>query len=289
MKECFKELNLRSERLGMIDQCNDVIEEYQAAGLKLTLRQLYYQLVTKNIITNEERSYKNLGNLLSDARLAGLVDWDAIEDRVRVPKLPNEFKNLSELVNAALRSYRLPRWDGQDAYVELWVEKDAISGVLSPMATRYHVTLMVNRGYSSQSAMYEAANRFRSHNNKDKVLLYLGDHDPSGEDMVRDIRDRLVMFGEYVHVEKIALLMSQIEQYNPPPNPTKITDSRANGYIKKHGESCWEVDALPPDVLHSIVESKIRQWLDAGKMQAIIEKENDDKAVLRRIVAEYDD
>ena len=278
MKKVFKIFNFRNDRLEMIEACNGIITQYQAQKLTLTLRQLYYQLVTKNVISNEERSYKTLGNLVSDGRLAGLIDWDAIEDRVRVPRIPQEFKDLPELVRAAHDAYRLPRWKGQENYVELWVEKDAISGVLAPLANQYHITLMVNRGYSSQSAMYESANRFKAEYIKSRKpdtklkqgrLLYLGDHDPSGEDMVRDISDRLEMFGADVIVEKIALTMNQVQEYDPPPNPAKLTDSRSAGYIEKYGDSSWEVDALPPEVLHTIVKEAILNYVDLWRMQEV--------------------
>lgn len=284
MKYKFKDVNFRPDSLARIKLCNEVVTSYQGQGLRLTLRQLYYQLVVRNVVPNTERSYKNLSTLVSDARLAGLMDWEAIEDRVRQPRLPPEFANLGELIEAAISSYRLPRWAGQDYYVELWVEKDALAGVLAPLARKFHVTLMVNRGYSSQSAMHESANRFLDHEVQ-PVLLYLGDHDPSGEDMVRDIRDRLLMFGVHrIDVRKIALTMEQVEKYNPPPNPAKITDPRSNGYIAKHGESSWEVDALPPEVLAKIIESHINQFLDGGMMNAIIQQENKDKERLRKLV-----
>jgi hypothetical protein len=291
VKETFKSTNFRADRLTMVDHCNEIINRYQAQRLRLTLRQLYYQLVTRNIITNQEKSYKNLGNLVSEARLSGLVDWDSIEDRVRVPRKPNEFANLKELVDAALYSYRLPRWKDQNHYVELWVEKDAISGVLSPMASQYHITLMVNRGYSSQSAMYESAKRFMSHTDEYtySILLYLGDHDPSGEDMVRDIQDRLDMFGANVSVHKIALTMEQVEQYNPPPNPTKLTDTRSPAYIEKHGNQSWEVDALPPDVMHQIVEDSILEYVDMDLMNAVKVQEELDKKRLLGFVSSIKD
>jgi len=288
MKRAYKQINLRDDRLAMVEQCNTVISRYQRQGLTLTLRQLYYQLVTQNIIANKERSYKNLGNLVSDARLGGLIDWDAIEDRVRVPRSSSQWNNIAGLVESALDSFRLPRWKGQDSYVELWVEKDAISGVLSPIADEYHVTLMVNRGYSSQSAMHEAALRFRTEERREAghvkqlKLLYLGDHDPSGEDMVRDIQERLLMFGANVVVEKIALTMDQVEEYNPPPNPAKLTDTRSNAYIEKHGDESWEVDALPPDVLHQLIEDAILGYLDLEKMDKIKEQEEEDKIALTK-------
>lgn len=283
MKVWFRDRSFRKESENLIDSCNEVVEQYQGQGLKLTLRQLYYQLVTKTIITNEERSYKNLSTLVSDARLAGLIDWDAIEDRVRVPDVPGEFKDLNDLVDAALYSYRLPRWDGQKNYVELWVEKDALAGVLRTMAKKYHVTLMVNRGYSSQSAMYEASRRFTDQDAKKELwLLYVGDFDPSGEDMVRDVADRMGMFGvPGLRVVKVALTPDQVKKYKPPPNPAKRKDPRSKEFIKKYGASSWEVDALPPNVLHSLIDKLMKQLLDIPKMNAIMEREKVDKERLK--------
>lgn len=130
MKHEYVSKNFRPEGLAKIAECNRIIRKYQGMDLKLTLRQLYYQLVTQNTIANSEREYKRLGNLVSEARLAGMVDWAAIEDRGRVPHTPNEFSSATSLIEAAIASYRLPRWKGQENYVELWVEKDALSGVL---------------------------------------------------------------------------------------------------------------------------------------------------------------
>jgi len=319
-KIAFKSVNFRADSLALIKLCEEVIDDYLAQDLRLTLRQLYYQLVTKNVVTNTDRSYKNLGNLVADARMAGLLDWDAIEDRVRRPRRAGEYENLADLTETALRSYRLPRWKGQDAYAELWVEKDALAGVLEPLAWEHHVTLMVNRGYSSASAMYEAAQRFiaaceetpddraddaemvgeayRDGNeetggesinlSRRPVLFYLGDHDPSGEDMVRDVRDRLRLFGIDVDVVKVALTTAQVKQYRPPPNPAKVTDSRAAAYIAKHGASSWEVDALPPNVLAQIVRASFRSILNVKKMNAVKAQEEQDKERLRAAVAKLE-
>jgi hypothetical protein len=309
----FRDVNFRDSSRSLIRLCNEVIANYQEQGLRLTLRQLYYQLVTRNAITNEEKSYKNLGSAVSDARLAGLMDWDAIEDRVRVPRRASEFDDLRDLVKAALRSYRLPRWEGQEHYAELWVEKDALAGVLEPLAREHHVTLMVNRGYSSQSAMFEASRRFieackvKDDGSEDAldqvgsaypdgpegdevglirhpVLFYLGDHDPSGEDMVRDVHDRLSMFGIDVEVQKIALTTAQVKQYNPPPNPAKMSDSRAAAYVAKHGRFSWEVDALPPEVLARIVRASFRSIIDREKMDEVVKREETDKGKLTKAV-----
>jgi hypothetical protein len=284
MKQCFVPKNFGADRKATIDTANSIIATYQAQGYRLTLRQLYYQFVSKDLIQNTERSYKNLGATISDGRLAGLIDWDAIEDRVRVPKVPLEFSSVEHLVNSATSWYRLPRWDGQENYVELWVEKDALAGVLQPIAHEFHVTLMVNRGYSSQSAMFESARRFQgSGHGMAKHLLYLGDHDPSGEDMVRDVGDRLEMFGvAALRVKKLALTMGQVEQYQPPPNPAKLSDSRAAKYVDKHGDQSWEVDALPPNVLGEIIRTELQTLVDQDKVDAVVERENVHKRQLAK-------
>lgn len=281
-KICFIEKKFYGDRRGIIANANSIVADYERQGYCLTLRQLYYQFVSRNLIENSERSYKNLGATISEARLAGLIDWTAIEDRVRVPRMSPDWDNVADLVESAVESYRLPRWKDQENYCELWVEKDALAGVLWPLAQEHHVTLMVNRGYSSQSAMFEAAMRFRR-KEANLFLFYLGDHDPSGEDMVRDVRDRLQMFGvENLQVKKLALTMAQVRQYNPPPNPAKLSDSRAAGYVAKHGDYSWEVDALPPEVLSEIINAEISKLIYGPALEQIKRQEEKDKSALRK-------
>jgi len=264
----------------LLDKVTQVIAEYQNKGYSLTLRQLYYQLVSKNIVENLPREYKKLSRLLTDARMAGMVDWDAIEDRGRVSRIPAHFENLQEFAMAAANSYRLDRWKNQDYYIEVWVEKDALSGVIEPITRKYHVNLLVNRGYSSASAIFESAQRMTRQAygiHKNCVILYLGDHDPSGEDMVRDIQERLYRFHVNVKVEKIALTRSQVEEYKLPPNPTKRSDTRSPRYRAEHGDKSWELDALGPEVLREILECSIKQYLNLKKYDKIVRKEEDEK------------
>jgi hypothetical protein len=273
MIEQFRSIGFRDQTRAKIERVNTILAEYD--GQKLTARQVYYQFVARGWLENTPRSYQNLTSMLTDARYAGLVDWDAIEDRGREADVPADWESIDDLIDAAIRQFRLPRWDDQPCYVELWVEKQALAGVLSPIARRHHVPLMVNKGYSSASAMKAAADRFNAASSLYSTLLYLGDHDPSGEDMVRDIRDRLTEFGvRHLEVRKLALTMAQIRQFNPPPNPAKLTDSRAAAYVQKYGDQSWELDALPPHELNRLVESAIAGIVDRERMQAVIEREN---------------
>ena len=283
----FIDTAFKPRSMQQLADCQAVIARYQAQGLRLTLRQLYYQLVTQNIIPNSERAYKNLGSLISKGRLAGVIDWSAIQDRIRVPWSMPDFEDPQDLMEWALQMYRLARWEGQDDYVELWVEKDALAGVLQPLARQHHVTLMVNRGYSSQSAMYGAHQRFKAAwaDGRTCTILYLGDLDPSGEDMVRDIQERLNdVMGAVVEVKKLAITPDQVAQYNPPPNPAKMTDSRAARFVEEHGRDSYEVDALPPDVLTDIINDAFDEYIDQDSLDRVLALEDEDKAAIRRLI-----
>lgn len=284
MKESFTEkIRLNNKNKEKLELVNKIIEEYLQQGYKLTLRQLYYQLVSRGIIANNLQEYAKLSNLLVQGRMAGIVDWDAIEDRIRVPFIPYWVDDVADAISDTINQYRLDRMADQDVYIEVWVEKDALSGVLKRITSHYHVNLMVNRGYSSCTAMHDAFERIRDKQDEKRCyILYLGDHDPSGVDMVRDIRARLEEFGAEAEVIRIALTQEQIKKFNPPPNPAKITDPRAKGYIAKFGNTSWEVDALNPDVLHKIIRKAIDELIDAVKFNAKIEQEGKDRKKLEK-------
>lgn len=273
------------ENKELLDRVIAIVDEYKQQGYRMTLRQLYYQLVSRNVIENVQGNYQKISDLLKDARMTGLVDWNFIEDRVRTPRIHGEFDGPADLLDAAIASYRRPRWLDQEHYVEVWVEKDALSGVLYPITDAYHVRLLVNRGYSSVSAMHDASLRFIEavQHGKKCVLLYLGDHDPSGEDMVRDIRERLREFWAAVKVVKVALTMEQIEEHQPPPNPAKTTDPRATGYIDLHGDQSWELDALRPDVLEDILRDALDEYVDREKYDAVVATEDGEKVKLEKV------
>ena len=280
----IKPKNFRKDTILLLEKIVKVVDDYQKQGYRMTLRQLFYQLVTKNILENKESQYKKLSTLLKDARMSGLIDWDVIEDRIRVPAMPNQFEDLSDLVQTAISAYRLDRWENQEYYVEVWVEKDALYGILEPITRKYHVHLLVNRGYSSTSALHESVLKIKEQQQyKECVVLYMGDHDPSGMNMVQDIRDRFQDFGCCATVEPLALTMDQIEQYNLPSNPAKMSDPRSKEYVKEFGKISWELDALNPDVLSELISSNIEKRLDADEYQRVIDRENEEKLELVRV------
>lgn len=284
MKETFTEkLRLNKSNTSKLVIINKIIEEYSKQGYRLTLRQLYYQLVSRDIIQNNLKEYAKLSKLLVQGRMAGIVDWDAIEDRIRVPFIPYWVNDIADAIRDTVNQYRLDRMENQDVYIEVWVEKDALSGVLKRITSHYHINLMVNRGYSSCTAMHDASVRIKDKQDEKKCyILYLGDHDPSGVDMVRDIKSRLEEFGAEVEVERIALTQEQIKKYSPPPNPAKIKDPRAKDYIAKFGNTSWEVDALNPEILHKIIRKSVEELIDSEKFEEKLEQEKEDKKKLEK-------
>lgn len=291
MKELFIEKRFGSESLGMIRTISRILDDYAEQGYDLSLRQLYYQLVARNIVPNTERSYKNVGNLVSDARLAGMIDWDMIRDRGRAMIRNSHWETPADIVRTAAQAFRIDRWEDQPCYVEVMVEKQALEGVLVPVCRDLDIPFTANKGYSSSSAMYEASKRFlkKHHDGKELYVIYLGDHDPSGIDMSRDVLDRLNLFlgVEYIEVNRIALNMPQIEDLQPPENPAKITDSRARAYIQRFGRSSWELDAIEPAALARLVQDAVEALIDPSAWQASLDREEDMKLELQAFADNY--
>jgi hypothetical protein len=308
----YRPVGLTKENVERLELINSIIEDYASQGLVLSLRQLYYQLVTKNVIPNKQKEYKKLSVLITEGRMAGVVDWDAIEDRLRVPYTPSSWSNAKDIVDSAVNSFAMPRQFGQPVHIEVWIEKDALSGVLSRVTSPYHIPILVNRGYSSTSAMHDSFNRFyHAHKQGQKIrILYLGDHDPSGLDMVKDIEERILefffgrhfeqgkrnkripynMFRVYLEqigldfeIDQIALTKEQIRKYKPPHNPAKQTDSRYEKYHAEHGAKSWEVDALKPEVLNRIVEKGIAGYLDRDQFERMVKSEEKERNILKSI------
>lgn len=363
-KEKFKEINLDGsinitmDRFKGVWQANKrevinnmvlICSEYLSQGYKMTLRQLYYQLVARDMIPNHDKVYKKISTLKDAAVYSGLIDWDIFEDRGRVPHTPYSEDSIQGALQNTIDFYRLDRQLDQPNHIEVWTEKDAISNVLKNVTRPYGITLVVNKGYTSSTAIYEAYKRFEYRISKgQKVkILYFGDHDPSGLDMIRDIENRLkymfingVNFLErkvqkwwehygydiydvcahndkyedvaklghsegtdklydlfeagrkemYLDTENIfevvqvGLTMDQIKHYNPPSNPAKMTDPRQKEYVKKFGQISWEVDALTPSVMSSIVKEAIVKQLDSDIYEKVLKREKADKNQIEKII-----
>lgn len=286
----YIEKKFRPDSLLLIQKINQVVDDYHAQGYDLTLRQVYYQMVARDIIPNNQRSYKNLGSLINDGRLAGLIDWNAIEDRTRNLRGNSHWSTPGSVIGSAAYSYHLDHWKGQRNYLEVWVEKDALIGIVGQICRQLDVNHFSCRGYVSQSEMWSAAGRLKRHYDAGQniVLLHLGDHDPSGKDMSRDIVERLSLFGvEVISFRRLALNMDQIETYNPPPNPAKLTDSRANGYIREFGRESWELDALEPQVITDLIRENVEEFRDDTVYEEVVSQEREEKQFLEELAENW--
>ncbi len=275
-----KRFNL--EHSDIIDRANEIIEVYRNQGYDLTLRQLYYQFVSRDWFpdswrdaqtgsTNNERSYKKLGGIISDARRAGLIDWDAITDRTRNVRIPPHWNEPADIVAVCARQFDVDWWAKQPYRPEVWVEKDALIGVLEVACGPWRCPYFSCRGYTSDSEIWSSARRMMAHreNGQTPLVIHLGDHDPSGIDMSRDIADRLELFGEgSIEVKRIALNMDQVEQYHPPPNPAKTTDSRYRDYQDRFGDESWELDALNPETLTGLINDAMQEIVEGDEWEA---------------------
>ncbi|EAC5983841.1 hypothetical protein BZZ06_13780 [Listeria monocytogenes] len=295
-KIVFKEMRFRADSLALIEKVNQIIKEYHRQGYELTLRQIYYQLVANGIIENKERSYKNLGSLISNARLAGLIDWNAIVDRTRFLRGFNYETSPENAIKRLSQRYGTDPWAGQKNHVEVWVEKDALVDIVGQASNKLNVDYFSCRGYVSQSAMFRSARRLADWQlaGKDITILHLGDHDPSGIDMSRDIEERLATFEIFPDVKRIALNMDQVDEYTPVPNPTKLSDSRAADYISQFGYESWELDALQPRVIDDLISEHINPLIDWGLMESVKEECEEERRQLEtvsyhwaNIIAEY--
>lgn len=284
-KIAYIDKKFRKESLETIQNVNSIVDEYARGGYSLTLRQVYYQLVARGFIPNNDRSYKNLGNLINDGRMAGLIDWYAITDRTRFIRENSHWDSPSEIVNSCADQFYKNHWIDMDNYVEVWVEKDALIDIVRQVCKQLDVPCFSCRGYVSQSEMWSASRRFRYQESigKTTYILHFGDHDPSGIDMTRDIQERMEMFGSYVLVNRLALNRDQIDKFNPPPNPAKITDARYNSYIKEYGEECWELDALDPDTLSNEIKDGVMKFLDFQKWDSVEQEIEDGKEAIRKV------
>lgn len=290
-KIAYIEKSFRKSTLATIATANAIIEEYAAQGFDLTLRQLYYQMVARGYIENSQRSYKNFGNAIDDARLAGLIDWDYIVDRTRNLRGNGHFRDPSHIMAAVANSFRIDKWARQPYRVEVWVEKDALIGVIEVACRRLDVPFFACRGYTSQSEMWGAAQRLIRWRQAGQtpVILHLGDHDPSGIDMTRDIVDRLTLFAGGIPVDRLALNWEQVERFNPPPNPAKLEDTRAEAYVARFGLSSWELDALDPTTIASLIETAVAGFRDDNLWAEAVEEEEEGLGLLQEAAARWEE
>lgn len=326
MKICYQSKTFSAGSKRVIDRANEILEQYAAQGYDLTLRQLYYQFVARGYIPNKDTEYKRLGSIVNDARLAGLIDWDHITDRTRNLRSNAHWDSPKDIVSACSQQFQFDKWASQKDYVEVWVEKDALIGVIETACRPLDVPFFSCRGYTSQSEIWAASQRLleKVRAGKHVTIVHLGDHDPSGVDMSRDIEDRMKMFLEHhmlrdflkedrvrhsplenenssawvkrtgfkgiverFTLNRIALTMDQIREYNPPPNPAKLTDARSTKYIADYGDESWELDALEPAVITDLIRGAVAELRDEEAWDKAVTKEKLAKRDLSKVAENW--
>jgi hypothetical protein len=295
MKIKYEDRRFTEAALSVVAQAEAICQQYADDGYSLTLRQLYYRFVATDAFPesrrnaagtkNNQQNYKWLGDLVSDGRVAGMIDWSHIVDRTREHAGGDAgWDSPADAVASVVDWYSVSKWDGQAEYVEVWVEKEALEDVISRPAGRWNVTHLACKGSPSTSVVWKAARRLRRFEAEGRktTVIYLGDHDPTGLDISRDIQDRLALFQSSAEVDRIALNMDQITD-DIPPSPAKLTDSRAAGYIELYGDDTWELDALEPAALDAMVEAAILDRLDRDAWDARVAQEEHEKQVLQAL------
>jgi len=266
---------LHQKTLDLIQEAYLVLNEYNP----MTLRQVYYQLVSKQVIENKKSEYQRLDNALILARKEGLIPYEWIEDRTRRPRDVSMWKDLKDYIETVRYSYRKNTWSRQKNYIVVWVEKEALSEVFSKVTEPYGVTLVVGRGYNSLSIKKELSDRFNAMD-KSIIILYFGDFDPSGEDIYRDLIDSFSFFGLVPKIEKVALTSQQVEEYNLPFDFTKKTDARASKFISKYGDRAVELDALPILVLQDLIKESIERYIDYEAFKEVKREEEKEQKII---------
>jgi hypothetical protein len=246
----------------------------------MTLRQVHYRLVGRGdtTYTNTRGDYNQLSKWLVRDRLEGVIPWEWIEDRLRKPRGVAMWRSLPSFISAVRRSYKRNVWQDQPEYLEAWLEKDALSGIFGGVLAPYGVTLNVGRGFDSATSVKDASDRFGS--GEGVTVLYFGDFDPSGEDMVRSLRERLLELGSEPEIVKCALTFGDIARYNLPPDFTKATDTRSAAFVARYGDVAVELDALPADVLRERIRDEVRNGID---LEALERTRADERADRERL------
>jgi hypothetical protein len=298
----------------LIKAVNEILATYDPKE-KITLRQLFYQLVIRKIIENELKNYKLLSAKLVKAREDGDVDDGRFEDEER-PVIGGDadsedptgyYEDHEDSFRTCWERYSRPRWWGQDYYVEIFVEKRALVKQIAEVAEPYGVTTCATRGYSSYTFIVNAIDRImrccerwegEPGSIRKPVILQFGDRDPSGVDMTRDQEERLQRYGlierlcelgcdiDYC-VERIALTAEQIEQYHLPPDPAKIKDKRTKKFIEEYGNAAVELDALDANVLKKLVKEAIESRIDARIWNGDIDREEKERQQIRKLVEKH--
>jgi hypothetical protein len=250
----------------LIKMAAEILRQYHP----MTVRQVYYQLVSRQV---SRSAYQSVSKALVAARREGLIPWAHIEDRLRRPRCAPMWSGLPDFAVTAAGWYRRDVWATQPTRIEVWLEKDALSGIFEDELDGYGVTLNVGRGFDGWDSIHNAASRLGDGD----AILYFGDFDPSGEDMVRSLRERLDDQGARPEIVKCALTIGDIEAYGLPADFTKASDTRSAAFVAKWGDVSVELDALPIEVLRERIVGEVEQRMDLTALEIVRAAEDEER------------
>jgi hypothetical protein len=265
-----------------METIRSAIEDFLTEMHPATDRQTFYNIASKRrLIDKEEREYHGtIVRLLGQMRRSGRIPFEWIADNTRWMRKPSTYSSLADMLERSAQFYRRALWDSAPVYVEIWLEKDSLAGVIYDVTEEYDVPLMVTKGYPSLSFLHGAAGIIKRRC-KPTYLYYFGDSDPSGRDISRAVEDGIREFAPEceIHFERVAVTDEQIAEWNLPTRPTKSDDPRAKKY---HGPSV-ELDSIEPDVLRDLVRAYIVQHIDVDELKRLEAIEEAGRATLKNL------
>jgi hypothetical protein len=247
----------------------------------MTVRQVYYQATVRNIVEKTEAGYNKVQNDLVQMRKSGALPYVWLADNTRWQRKPNTFDSVEQALQETAQFYRKSLWNDADCYVEIWLEKDALAGVIYPVTDVYDVPLMVARGYASLSFLHGAAEYIGSLD-VPTYIYHFGDFDPSGVNAGEKIEQSLREMAPEaeIHFQRVAVTPEQIDQWNLPTRPTKTSDSRSKGF----GDISVELDAISPEDLRELVQIVIEQHLPKRQLEILKVAEASEREIIKRLV-----
>lgn len=267
----------------LVGAIDEALIEFTEQEQPVTVRQCYYHLVSKGLLAKVEDEYKWTSRRLTKLREDFRIPFEYVIDNTRWVRKPNTFDGLADILGAVERSYRRPIWDNQDSYVEIWLEKDALAGVFESVTDGLDVPLLVCRGYPSVTFLHARALKLKEVG-KPTFLYFFGDYDPAGQDIPRNVCEKLREYGAEFEAELVAVTPQQIEELKLPTRPTK----KGNGLAQKFDDESVELDAIPPATLREMVGEKIWHHLDVDKYKLTQEREELERAICAKIARTWD-
>jgi hypothetical protein len=244
----------------------------------MTVRQVFYQATVRGLIPKTENGYQQVATALADMRRIGHMPFSWLADMTRWQRRPRAYSNIAHALAETARFYRRRLWDNADAYVEIWIEKDALTGVIDLVTGKYDVPLMSAKGYPSLSFLHSASEQMAQE--KRPCFIYqFGDHDPSGVDAARAIEESLREMAPRaeIHFERRAVTPAQIDAWRLPSRPTKASDPRSKKWT---GGDSVELDAIDPETLRILVQECIEQHIDRRKLETLLVAERSEQEQL---------